>query len=60
MGREGQQMPQMSPEFVESVSARYIELYEHITGQAFVKEPDSDLKARIATNVVDCIHNISL
>lgn len=60
MGREGQKMPEMSPEFIESVSARYIELYEHITGQNFIKEPEDNLETRIATNVVDCLHNISL
>lgn len=60
MGREGQKMPEMSPEFIESVSARYIELYEHITGQDFIKEPENNLETRIATNVVDCLHNISL
>lgn len=60
MGREGQKMPEMSPEFIESVSARYIELYEHITGQNFIKEPEDNLETRIATNVVDCLHSISL
>lgn len=60
MGREGQKMPEMSPEFIESISARYIELYEHITGQNFIKEPEDNLETRIAKNVVDCLHNISL
>lgn len=60
MGREGQKMPEMSPEFIESVSARYIELYENITGQNFIKEPENNLETRIATNVIDCLNNISL
>lgn len=37
MGREGEQVPNMSDEYVNSVSERYIELYEHIVGQPFVK-----------------------
>ncbi|MBO9731205.1 MAG: phosphoribosylaminoimidazolesuccinocarboxamide synthase [Chitinophaga sp.] len=37
-GKEGQQVPEMTDEFVNSVSERYIELFENITGQKFVKE----------------------
>ena len=55
MGKEGQVMPQMTPEFVESVSDRYIELYEHITGRKFVKAEGADLAARIEGHVSDCI-----
>ena len=51
MGREGQQVPEMTPEFIESVSERYIELYEHITGRKFYKADESDLASRIRTNV---------
>ncbi|MBD5358167.1 MAG: phosphoribosylaminoimidazolesuccinocarboxamide synthase [Bacteroides sp.] len=51
MGKEGQVVPEMTPEFVESVSERYIELYEHITGQKFVKAEETDLTARIKNNV---------
>ena len=51
MGQEGQKMPEMTPEFVESVSERYIELYEHITGKKFEKADESDLAARIERNV---------
>lgn len=60
MGRDGQQMPVMSPEFIDSVSARYIELYEHITGQPFDKAPEDNLETRIATNVTDCLHRLSI
>lgn len=59
MGKEGQKVPVMSPEFIESVSARYIELFENITGQTFVREPEDDLNNRIATNVLDCLHQIN-
>lgn len=51
MGREGQKMPEMSPEFIRSVSDRYIELFEHVTGQKFVKAEETDLAKRIDKNV---------
>ncbi len=49
----------MTPEFVESVSRRYIELYEHITGEKFVPAPEQDLNRRIETNVLDCLQTIN-
>jgi len=50
-GKEGQEMPNMPDEFVETVSSRYIELYEMITGQAFVKSSTDDVQKRISVNV---------
>ena len=41
----------MTDEYCASVSDRYIELYEHITGEKFVKAEDSDLNERIRRNV---------
>lgn len=41
-GLEGQQMPEMSDEFVQQVSERYIQLYEKITGKVFEKESEAD------------------
>ena len=58
MGKAGQQVPEMTPEFVESVSERYIELYEHITGEKFVRAPEAHLTDRIATNVLDCLQQL--
>ncbi len=58
MGKPGQKVPEMTDEFCESVSQRYIELYEHITGEQFHKAPENDLDARIAKNVLDCLTNI--
>lgn len=58
MGKPGQKVPEMTDEFCESVSQRYIELYEHITGEQFHKSPENDLDARIAKNVLDCLTNI--
>ena len=57
MGREGQTVPEMTPEFVQSVSERYIELYEHITGERFVKSDEHDLAARIERNVTQWLEN---
>lgn len=59
MGKPGQTVPEMTPEFVESVTARYIELYEHVTGQPFVKADESDLTRRIEVNVLDCLQTLS-
>lgn len=58
MGKPGQKVPEMTDEFCDSVSQRYIELYEHITGEQFHKSPENDLDARIAKNVLDCLTNI--
>lgn len=52
-GKEGQQMPEMTPEIVNGISERYIELYEHITGETFNREEDTDLAARIEKNVTE-------
>ncbi|RFM33895.1 phosphoribosylaminoimidazolesuccinocarboxamide synthase [Chitinophaga silvisoli] len=44
-GKEGQQVPEMTDEFVNTVSERYIELFENITGQKFVKQDVSDAES---------------
>lgn len=51
MGKEGQSMPQMPDDFVETVSKRYIELYEILTGQEFVKEPINDVLNNIESSI---------
>jgi phosphoribosylaminoimidazole-succinocarboxamide synthase len=51
MGQEGQEVPYMSDEFVNSVSERYIELYEKITGEKFVKADVSDVLKRVEKNI---------
>jgi len=53
MGQAGQQVPEMTDEFVASVTDRYIELYEHIVGEKFVKDNTPDLAARIEKNVTE-------
>jgi phosphoribosylaminoimidazole-succinocarboxamide synthase len=50
-GKEGQQVPKMTPEFVKEVSERYIELYENITGDNFVKMDNDNLAGRIQENI---------
>lgn len=52
-GKEGQTVPEMTPEIVDSISERYIELYEHITGETFVKADTAELASRIEKNVTD-------
>jgi phosphoribosylaminoimidazole-succinocarboxamide synthase len=50
-GLEGQVIPDMTPEFIESVSNRYVELYEQITGKAFVKREYDGIMNTISTSV---------
>ncbi|MDR0962714.1 MAG: phosphoribosylaminoimidazolesuccinocarboxamide synthase [Mediterranea sp.] len=50
-GKAGQQVPDMTEEIVASISNRYIELYEHITGEKFVKEENDHIAERIERNV---------
>lgn len=51
MGRPGEVVPEMTNEICNSISQRYIELYEHVTGQKFVPADSSDLAARIERNI---------
>lgn len=52
-GKEGQQIPDMSDEYVHSVSERYIELYENILGEKFIKADVSNIQNRIEQNVLN-------
>lgn len=56
-GKEGQQVPEMTDEIVNNISNRYIELYENITGEKFVKSETGDLATRIETNVKNYLIN---
>ena len=57
MNEPGQVMPEITDEYAESVSDRYIELYEHITGETFQKAGASDdIAARIEKNVSDWLN----
>ena len=53
MNEPGQTMPEITDEYALEVSNRYIELYEHITGETFNREANADLHARIEQNVLN-------
>jgi phosphoribosylaminoimidazole-succinocarboxamide synthase len=55
-GKEGQTVPEMTDEIVNSISERYIELYENITGEKFEKADPASLNARIEKNVTDYLN----
>ena len=59
-GKEGQQVPEMTSQIVTSISDRYIELFENITGDNFVKNrgTDNDIANRIYKNVVDYLNTL--
>lgn len=52
-GLEGQEIPQMSDEYIAEVSERYIELYENITGKTFHKADVSQIERRIEENIIN-------
>lgn len=54
-GKEGQQMPVMPDEFVNEISERYIELYEKVTGRAFVRDTSDDPESRIERNILEAL-----
>ena len=56
-GQEGQQIPDMTEVYIESVSERYIELYENILGEKFVKADIDNIDQRINKNVLDYLSN---
>lgn len=58
MGKAGQQVPEMTDEYCETVSQRYIELYEDITGKKFVPCADENLAARIEKNVSEYLKTL--
>lgn len=55
-GKEGQQIPNMTDEYIETVSERYIELYEKILGEKFVKADISNMHERIEKNVLSFLN----
>lgn len=57
-GKEGQSVPKMSEEFVASVSERYIELFEQITGEKFQKADAHNVSARIEKNVTEFLNTL--
>jgi phosphoribosylaminoimidazole-succinocarboxamide synthase len=57
-GLDGQTVPVMSDDYIETVSERYIELYENITGETFIKADVSDIQTRIETNVLNYLKTL--
>jgi phosphoribosylaminoimidazole-succinocarboxamide synthase len=55
-GKEGQKIPNMTDNYIEVVSQRYIELYENILGEKFVKADISNINERIEKNVIDFLN----
>lgn len=58
-GKEGQQIPEMTDEIVQSISERYIELYEHITGEKFLYPTDEDVQIRLQNNITNALKLLS-
>ncbi|PJB12380.1 MAG: phosphoribosylaminoimidazolesuccinocarboxamide synthase [Flavobacteriales bacterium CG_4_9_14_3_um_filter_40_17] len=56
-GKEGQKVPEMTDDYVQSVSERYIELYEQIMGEKFQKAPIDNIQKRIEENVIAFLSN---
>ena len=59
-GKDGQQVPEMTDEIVASISARYKELYQQMTGEALAKVNYGDMLARIERNIINSINSINL
>lgn len=57
-GKDGQEIPDMSDAFIEEVSSRYIELYESIVGEKFVKADSNDVLSRMEKNVTSYLATI--
>ena len=56
-GKTGQKIPEMTEEYCNSVAERYIELYEHIVSEKFIKADTDNLAARIEKNVIEFLNN---
>ena len=57
-GKEGQQIPTITEEFVQQISDRYVLLFEEITGMKFIKETQEDLNNRIFTNTIQFLQHV--
>lgn len=57
-GKDGQQVPEMTPEIVAGISERYIELFENITGEAFDKADVANITSRIEKNVIEYLKTV--
>ena len=55
-GKEGQSVPEMTSEKINSISERYIELFEKITGEQFIKDNHEDIQQRIEQNILNAVN----
>jgi phosphoribosylaminoimidazole-succinocarboxamide synthase len=58
-GKEGQTVPEMNEQWINEISERYIELYEKVTGEKFIKHPSNDIAQRIEQNVIRVLETLS-
>lgn len=58
-GKDGQEVPEMNAELVNLISNRYIELYEHITGEVFIKTDSSEILKRVESNINDSLNRLN-
>jgi phosphoribosylaminoimidazole-succinocarboxamide synthase len=58
MGKEGQTVPDMSNDWLNTISNRYIELFEKVTGRKFEKRNDNDVLKSIEENVIDALERL--
>lgn len=58
-GLEGQTVPTMTKDYITTVSERYIELFENITGESFIKADISNIQKRIETNVLNYLNTLA-
>lgn len=56
-GKEGQTVPEMSDAWINEISDRYIELYEKVTGDTFVKHPTENISERVENNILKALKN---
>jgi phosphoribosylaminoimidazole-succinocarboxamide synthase len=59
-GKDGQTVPEMSEAWVNEISERYIELYEKVTGDIFVKHPVEDIAARVESNILKALKELEV
>ncbi len=58
-GKDGQKVPEMDFELVESISNRYIELYEHITGESFIRSDSPEIYKRVEKNIIESLNRLN-
>ena len=58
MGKEGQEVPAMSDSWLEEISNRYIELFERVTGESFIKQDYSNVENRLEGNIIKTLRTL--